>query len=158
MPGDVPLPARNNIHATAIVAGTTGLLFTGPSGSGKSSLAFTCLAAARRAGLYAALIADDQVFLEVAGGHVLARRPDPIAGLIELRATGIALLESLPLAVMHVAISVVDRRTAERLPPENERFFVTETLSLPVLRLDPATADPLAVLAAFRPECRNLEP
>lgn len=158
MSGEGPSPARNNVHATAIVAGTTGLLFTGPSGSGKSALAFACLAQARRAGLYAALIADDQVFLEVAGDHVLARRPDPIAGLMEFRATGIASVESLPLAVMHVAISVVDGRTAERLPPENERFFVTETLSLPLLRLALATADPLAVLAAFRPECRNLAP
>ena len=28
-----------NVHATAIVIGTTGLLFTGPSGSGKSAIA-----------------------------------------------------------------------------------------------------------------------
>ena len=36
-----------NIHATAVVLGTRGILFTGPSGSGKSMLAFACIAANR---------------------------------------------------------------------------------------------------------------
>ncbi len=55
--------AAFNIHATAIVVGKTGLLFSGPSGWGKSMLAFTCMTEARRLGLFTALVADDQVLL-----------------------------------------------------------------------------------------------
>ena len=61
-----------NIHGTAIVIGKTGLLFLGPSGSGKSSLAFACLAAAKPLGLSAALVADDQVFITQRDGATIA--------------------------------------------------------------------------------------
>jgi serine kinase of HPr protein (carbohydrate metabolism regulator) len=43
-----------NIHATAVIVGKTGLLFLGPSGWGKSMLAFACITEAQRAGLDAA--------------------------------------------------------------------------------------------------------
>lgn len=140
-----------NVHATAIVTGTTGLLFIGPSGSGKSSLAFSCMTAARRAGLYAALVADDQVLLGITGGHVVARRPDAIAGLMEFRATGIGAVDSIPHALMHCAIRIVDPRQDDRLPPEGERFDVAEATGLPLLRLPATATDPLAVLAVFIP-------
>lgn len=139
------------VHATAIVAGTTGLLFTGPSGCGKSMLAFACIAAARRAGLYAALVADDRVFLETAGGRVLARRPEPIAGLMEFRGTGIGAVESLPQALMHAAVRPVDLAESDRLPPENERFEADGGVSLPLLRLPAGAPEPFAVLCAFLP-------
>lgn len=148
-------PRTANMHATAIVAGRTGILFTGPSGSGKSTLAFACLAAAQRAGLHAALIADDQVFVEIVNGHVLARRPAPIAGLMEFRGTGLGGVESLPQALMHLAVRPVDLAESERLPPENERLAISETVSLPLLRLSIALPDPFAVLGVFRPELRG---
>jgi serine kinase of HPr protein (carbohydrate metabolism regulator) len=47
------------VHATALVVGTTGLLITGPSGAGKTTLALRLIALARSRGLYADLIADD---------------------------------------------------------------------------------------------------
>lgn len=76
MPGEA-----TNIHATAIVIGKTGLLFLGPSGSGKSALAFSCLAAAQPLGLNAMLIADDRVLIAKREGSIIAecpfdRRPD----------------------------------------------------------------------------------
>lgn len=43
-----------NVHGTAIVLGTTGLLITGPSGSGKSALALSCLSEVRHRGRFAA--------------------------------------------------------------------------------------------------------
>ncbi|MCX8999465.1 HPr kinase/phosphorylase [Rhizobiaceae bacterium BDR2-2] len=150
--GEAGTRASSNVHATAIVVATTGLLFTGPSGSGKSTLAFTCMAAARRAGLFSALIADDQVFLDVVNGRVLARRPQAIAGLMEFRGTGIAEIESLPQALIHAAVRIVNVGESDRLPPENERFAVGGTVSLPLLRLAATTPDPLAVLCAFWPD------
>lgn len=144
-------PARN-VHATAIVVGTTGLMFVGPSGSGKSSLALSCLSQARRIGLFAALVADDQVFIRVAGDHVIAHRPSTIAGLMEIYGTGIGALQSLPYAVMHYAIEVVDPLVGERLPDDDARFFVSEGASLPLLRLVRTASEPLFVLATLIPE------
>ena len=136
--------AAHNFHATAIVLGMTGLLFTGPSGSGKSSMAFACLNAARQAGLYAALIADDQVFIEQAGPHIIARRPETIAGLMEFRGTGIGAVESLPSALMHAAVRC--------LPPgDGERLQIGEGLSLPLVRILTGTADPFSILRVFLP-------
>ena len=148
---ETPAPA-SNIHATAIVVGTVGIVFIGPSGSGKSKLAFACLAAARRARLFAALIADDQIFIKGVNGHVIARRPEPIAGLMEFRCTGIGTVESLPHALMHLAVHPVISAESERLPAENETVTLTGTISLPLLRLPVDTLDPLAVLGVFQRE------
>nr|WP_250812457.1 HPr kinase/phosphorylase [Neorhizobium tomejilense] len=138
-----------NIHATAIVIGTKGLLFTGPSGSGKSMLAFTCVAAARRQGAFAALVADDQVLVSRHGERLLATRPKPIAGLIELRGSGIARVESVSAAALDLAVEIISLSEDERLPPENERFRIRGLGDLPLVRIWRGAADPLAVLAAF---------
>ena len=112
-------PQGANIHATAIVVGTTGLVFLGPSGSGKSQLAFDCLAEARLHGHFAALVADDQVFISRFGTHVVASRPATIRDIIELRHGGIARVVSIPRAVLHYAVLPVERQNAERMPPES---------------------------------------
>lgn len=150
-------PLRN-VHGTAIVAGTTGLIFVGPSGIGKSSMAFACLSQARRLGLYAALIGDDQVFISVAGGHVIAHRPPTIAGLMEFRGTGIGTVESLPYAILHNVIDVVDPLECERLPAENAHFFVNEEVSLPLVRMARTTTEPLSLLATFIPQLARQTP
>ena len=141
-----------NVHATAIRINRTGLMFAGPSGWGKSMLAFTCLTEARRLGLPAMLVADDQVFVEHRGGEIIAKRPDSIAGLIELRGTGIVSLESIPEAVMHFAILPASFSGPDRLPPDNEQIEVAEGFALPVIRLLANTSVPLAILMAKAPE------
>ncbi|MEF0940579.1 HPr kinase/phosphorylase [Rhizobium sp. BR 362] len=137
-----------NIHGTAIVIGKTGLLFLGPSGSGKSSLAFACLAAAKPLGVSAALVADDQVFITQRDGAVIAECPASIAGMMEIRYTGIVRLPHVSNAEMHFAICPVDPATAERLPPEDEQVDVTESIRLPLIRLSAASPNPLAVIMA----------
>ncbi|MBB3459255.1 serine kinase of HPr protein (carbohydrate metabolism regulator) [Rhizobium sp. BK313] len=137
-----------NIHGTAIVIGKTGLLFLGPSGSGKSSIAFACLAAAKPLGLSAALVADDQVFITQRDGAIIAECPPSIAGLMEIRYTGIVRLPHVFEAEMHFAIRPVDPATAERLPPEDEQIDLTESIRLPLIRLSAASANPLAIIMA----------
>ncbi|MGY5809339.1 HPr kinase/phosphorylase [Rhizobium sp. LEGMi198b] len=137
-----------NVHGTAIVIGKTGLLFLGPSGSGKSTLAFACLAAAKPLGLSATLVADDQVFITQREGAIIAECPPSIAGLMEIRYTGIVRLPHVSEAEMHFAIRPVDPATAERLPPEDEQIDVTESIRLPLIRLSAALANPLAVIMA----------
>ncbi|MGK9053562.1 HPr kinase/phosphorylase [Neorhizobium petrolearium] len=144
-------PDAVNVHGTAVVIGTRGILFTGPSGSGKSMLAFSCIASAKRQGAFAALVADDQVLISGHGGQLLASRPESIAGLIELRGSGIATVESVPAAVLDLAVEVVSLPESDRLPPQDERFSVSGLGGLPLLRIWQGAPDPLAILAALAP-------
>ncbi|MGV8937606.1 MAG: HPr kinase/phosphorylase [Allorhizobium sp.] len=143
------IAAGENIHATAIVTGTIGLLFTGPSGSGKSALAFACLAAARQQGLFAALVSDDRVIVTVHDGRLIAHRPPQIRDLIELRYGGIATIDSIPAALLHYAVLPVDTETAERLPPDGETLRPLPGGQLPLIRIPSGIPSPYAFLEAL---------
>lgn len=142
---------RINVHGTAVVVGTAGLLFVGPSGIGKSTLALQCLATARRAGWAASLVADDQVFISQRDGKLLASRPSSIAGLLEIRGSGIATVPSVAEAVLDLAVLVVEPLTAERLPPTGETWHFGDIGSLPQIRLLNNHPEPLAAIAALCP-------
>ncbi|MEM7041589.1 MAG: HPr kinase/phosphatase C-terminal domain-containing protein [Pseudomonadota bacterium] len=71
------------VHASAVCLAGKGVLLLGPSTSGKSDLALRLIDAG------AVLIADDQVYLSVEQGRLLARPPERLAGLIEIRGMGI---------------------------------------------------------------------
>lgn len=137
-----------NVHGTAIVVDGTGLLFVGPSGSGKSALAFDCLAEASLRGLAGALVSDDQVFVSCRNGRVIGRRPDAIRGLIELRYSGIVTLDSIEEAELQFAIMPVNADESMRLPPEDEWLSVTPDIQLPVIKLPFWTRFPLALIFA----------
>ncbi|WP_306837760.1 HPr kinase/phosphorylase [Neorhizobium huautlense] len=140
-----------NIHGTAIVIGTSGILFVGPSGAGKSSLARDCLQAAEQAGRYCALVADDQVFIETANGRIIAKRPPTTAGLIEIRHTGIARIDSIEAAVLHFVVLVVERENEGRLPPDEETYALPNGLYLPLLRIARDTTYPLKIIDDMKP-------
>ncbi|EJL52215.1 serine kinase of the HPr protein, regulates carbohydrate metabolism [Rhizobium sp. CF122] len=142
----------SNIHATAIVVGSTGLLFMGPSGWGKSMLAFACINEAQRMGMSAILVADDQVLISKQDGTVIATCPATIAGLIELRGTGIVRLPHTESAVMHYAVLPGSVSGERRLPPVGERTTIADGIDLPVIRLLANTPLPLAVLMAKAPD------
>ncbi|WP_419907122.1 HPr kinase/phosphorylase [Hoeflea sp.] len=138
-----------NIHATALVAGETGILIVGPAGSGKSRLAEEFIQSASVRGRFAALVADDQVFLETRGDRVIAVAPEPIRGLMEMRGTGIVQTRSLERAVMHIAVSAEYTGKAERLPDPATRRELVPGVFLPLVFLQPGRlADPFALLAA----------
>ncbi len=143
-----------NIHATAIVVGRRGLLFTGPSGIGKSMMAFNCLTIARRCGADCALIADDQVFVSGDDGRVVAACPPAIAGLLELRGSGIVRLDNVASAAIDLAIRVVSPANADRLPPEGESFRLPDGCALPMVRITNTVPDPLAVIGGLIPAWR----
>ncbi len=139
------------VHGTAIVLAETGILFTGPSGSGKSETALRCLQAAHQRGWHAALIADDAVLVQVWSGRVLAVRPEATAGLLELRGTGILTLPARSSACLHLVVAPGGRTPEARLPPDDERE-VLSGVELPMVRLvADACSDPLASLLALRP-------
>ncbi|KQV20257.1 serine/threonine protein kinase [Rhizobium sp. Root1203] len=141
-----------NIHATAIVIGKTGLLFLGPSGWGKSMLAFACISEGNRLGIASMLVADDQVLISQRNGAVVAVCPPSIAGLIELRGTGIVRVPHVAEAPMHYAILPGDASGPDRLPPDGERVTIADHVDLPAIRLLANTPLPLAVLMAKVPD------
>lgn len=147
-----------NIHATAIVIGQRGLLFLGPSGAGKSMLALACLAAARRGGAFSALVADDRVMIGSAQSRIMASCPTSIAGLLEIRGSGLVYLTHVASAPMDLAIQVVSLADAERLPPEKEEFSIEPIGRLPLIRLAATTPDPIAAISALVPNWRGEPP
>ncbi|WP_288426593.1 HPr kinase/phosphorylase [uncultured Agrobacterium sp.] len=140
---------RTNVHGTAIVIGDTGFLFVGPSGSGKSELAFSFLTEAERCELQAALVADDQVFVSLQDGAVLAERPETITGLMELRGSGIVSVNSVQSAVLHYAITPVPHPQSPRLPPEEEWLELPFGTRLPLIRIPLASITPYGKFAAL---------
>ncbi|VVS99420.1 hypothetical protein [Rhizobium sp. EC-SD404] len=135
----------SNVHATALVVGEIGLLITGSSGSGKSALALAIIHACSSKGIFSRLVADDRVWITVRAGRVIASTPAPIAGLIEVRGTGIVPLPFIQSAVLHHVLAPI---SAERVPDETRMTFA-DGISLPILPLrygEPAVA--IATLAA----------
>lgn len=103
-------------HATAVLVGSRAVLIRGAAGSGKSRLAWSLLEAARAGKiLFARLVADDRVALSALNGRLLAAAPSQIAGMIELRGSGILRVPYEPFAVVGL-IADLAAADAERVP------------------------------------------
>ena len=108
--------------ARADAQGGDALLLLGPPGSGKSDLLLRLL----RHGF--TLVADDQIIIE----NELARAPESLAGLLEVRGLGLFRLPYLPSARLRLVITL--GQETERLPMPR----LHATLGLPEITLDPA--------------------
>lgn len=113
------------LHASAIAAGPHGLLITGASGAGKTTLALEMIA------LGADLVADDRVCVQPGTDGLLWMSAPPAgAGLIELRGFGLLRLAARPRAALRL-IADLDRAEADRLPRRRER--VLSGIACPVM-------------------------
>ncbi|HEX7777477.1 MAG TPA: aldolase [Parvibaculum sp.] len=115
------------VHGTCVAFGLRAVLLRGPSGSGKSDLAF------RLIGLGATLVADDQVSLAAEEGRVVASAPERLSGLLELRGLGLAAMPAAPRAGLALVVDLVPRDAVPRLP--EPRYAAVEGLDLPLLAL-----------------------
>lgn len=122
--GPAPPLASASLHATVVALDDRGLLITGPSGSGKSSLALMLMAQGAR------LVADDRVLLSVAGGRLWARAPEALSGLIEARGVGLLRAEALPTAALAAAVRLGEDEP-HRLPPP--RVLTLHGIALPLV-------------------------
>jgi len=138
------------IHASAVLVGAKAVLIRGPSGSGKSRLAWDLLQAAAQGVLpFARLVADDRAQVEACNGRLLVRPAPALAGMIELRGLGIRKTAYEPLAVAALAIDLA-AADAARLPPPEAGKTTISGVKLPRLAV-PAGLDPLPlVLAGLR--------
>src|SRR5882672_1987108 len=91
----------STIHASAVLVGAKALLIRGPSGSGKSRLAWDLVRAGDRGDLpFARLVADDRAYVEAHGSRVLVRPAPQLAGMIEVHGLGIRRLDYEPIATI----------------------------------------------------------
>lgn len=136
-----------SIHASAVLIGARAVLIQGPSGSGKSRLAWALLQAAAQGALpFARLVADDRVHVEAAHGRLLVRPAPALAGLIELRGLGLHRVPYEPVAVAGLLVEL-GQADAERLPGRAARQTVIAGVNLPRLAVAPGF-DPLPLVLA----------
>lgn len=129
---------RVNLHANVVIAGRTGVLILGPSGAGKSSLALSVIEMMRTQRRFAALVADDRIWVEVVNGRLVAEVPQPIAGLVEIRGFGPSPIAHESRAIVDCVVCLVPQSQAPRLAGQD----VAETIpGVALPRLDLAEGD-----------------
>jgi len=135
--------AEATVHASAVLVGARAVLIRGPSGVGKSLLALELIQAARAGHVpFARLVGDDRVHLQAADGRLLVRPAAALAGLIEVRGTGIMRMDHEPCAVVGLVVDLGAQ--AERLPAADERLTEIDGVRLPRLAVAPGeTALPM---------------
>jgi HPr kinase/phosphorylase len=123
-----------NLHGSAVQLAGQGVLILGLSGSGKSSLALELMREALRGGYQAALVADDRVDIARIKGGLFASPPAALAGLVEVRGSGIHRTGYAAAAQLHLAAELVSESQAQRMPPEAP-ILVAHGIALPCLVL-----------------------
>ncbi len=130
-------------HGTCILVAGTGVLLRGPSGIGKSDLAFRMIESDD-----AMLVADDQIRLRRIDRRLMASPPRQLAGLIEVRGLGILSRPHHQTCRIGLVIDLVEREDVPRLP-EPRTVDIME-VTVPNVRLcafDASTPVKVAALA-----------
>jgi HPr kinase/phosphorylase len=136
---------QTTVHASAVLVGAHAALIRGPSNSGKSRLALELIEAARSNALrFARLVADDRAHLDVAGGRLLVRPAETLAGMLEIRGVGLRRLDYEPCAVVGWVVDLA-AADAERMPEPVRQHAEISGIILPRL----AVAVGSAALPAF---------
>ncbi len=141
--------ATARLHATCVALRTkqnlwSGILFCGPSGSGKSDLALRCIH--ELGPERASLVADDYVDVCASGEAVEARSPLKIFGKIEVRGLGILELPALESVAVSVAFDLVDTADVPRFPEPRWLDISNKSgqAKLPLYTLSPFEASAVA--------------
>jgi HPr kinase/phosphorylase len=113
-------------HATAITIGGSGVLLTGPSGSGKSDLALRLIDRG------AELICDDAVVIEPVNGCLILSPAPNIDGKLELRGIGICKIPSASTAPLRLVAALAS--DVERMPSFDCSTMVSG-YDVPLIRL-----------------------
>lgn len=114
-------------HASCVAIDGAGVLIKGASGAGKSDLALRLIDGG------AVLIADDYVEISHAGGALVARPPDRIAGRMEVRGLGLTEMPYEPDVEVRLVIELVTQSDEERLPDDKTSTF--GNVDIPLCRL-----------------------
>lgn len=139
----------SSIHASAVLVGARAVLITGPSGSGKSRLAFDLILAGKAGQIASAhLVGDDRVLLSAAGGELIVRPVPALAGLIEVRGLGIRSCDHVAQAAVGLLVALA-AEDAARMPLPDALKTTVLGLTLPRVPVGPGEAALPLVLAAL---------
>jgi serine kinase of HPr protein (carbohydrate metabolism regulator) len=141
-------PDAPSIHASAVLVGDQAVLIRGPSGSGKSRLAFDLILAGRGGQIPpAVLVGDDRVHLEIRAGRLFVRPSFRLAGLIEIRGLGIRRCDYMSEALVGWVVDL-DAADGTRLPASESRITSLSGIQLPRIPVQPGfSALPLVIAA-----------
>ena len=126
------------MHGTCVACGLRAVLLRGPSGSGKSDLAFRLIR--EDASGETRLVADDQVVLHLEEEGLLARAPAPLAGTLELRGLGLVAMPCVAEAPLALIVDLVPRERVPRLPEARHEEILGRRLPLLALHAFDGTA------------------
>jgi len=136
-----------SVHASAVKVGDRAVLIRGPSGSGKSRLAFGLIVAGRAGQVPPVeLIGDDRVFLERRDGRLWVRPVPELAGMIEVRGLGIRRCPNAPESMVGLLVDLA-AKDAARLPDAASMRIQVEGVELPRVPVGEAY-DPLPLVVA----------
>jgi serine kinase of HPr protein (carbohydrate metabolism regulator) len=136
------------IHASAVLVGAHAVLIRGPSGSGKSQLAWQFANAAPAQIRFARLVGDDRVFVEAHHGRLIVRPAPELAGLVEIRGLGIRRVAYEPRAVVGLIVDLA-ATDADRLPSQEAVRAQVLGITLPRLAVAPSHPALPALLAVL---------
>ncbi|WP_315783941.1 HPr kinase/phosphatase C-terminal domain-containing protein [Bradyrhizobium sp. SZCCHNPS1003] len=138
-----------SIHASAVQVGELAVLIRGPSGSGKSRLAFDLMLAGRAGQLPpTVLVGDDRVHLATRGGEMWVSPAPALAGLIEIRGLGIRACDHVSEAKLGLVVDLM-AEDAARLPNAESLRIHLNGIKLPRIPVGPGFPPLPLVVAAL---------
>jgi HPr kinase/phosphorylase len=141
--------ASASVHASAVMVGDRAVLIRGPSGSGKSHLAFDLILAGRAGQIpRAVLVGDDRVHLDTTANQLMVRPSSKLAGLIEIRGLGIRRCDFAHEAVVGLVVDL-GAADAERMPEPNALSAEIRGIKIPRIPVGVGYAALPLVLAAL---------
>jgi serine kinase of HPr protein (carbohydrate metabolism regulator) len=117
------------LYGTCVALQGKGILLLGGSGYGKSDLALRLIH-----DKVGELVADDQVWVEKQGQHLVASAPQMLRGMLEVRGVGIVEMPYVSHVPLTMVFSLTRPEMVERLP-ESSRFHCLD-VSLPLVTLN----------------------
>lgn len=147
-----PNTKGKNYHACLVQLEGKGVLITGSSGAGKTSLALGLLERLERNGKPAFFVCDDQVILNVQNNRLTGSAPETIAGKAEVFGFGIIDVTYVPSSRIDLVVQLQSDEEIERLPdPDHVQLLEIKVpcISVPERHENQAARIVLAKLSAL---------